>query len=706
MTSMQHEEAAGGPLLSPPTTAGSNPGPGAGKSFSGGAESQARNARPPPAHGRKRQNITEARASRYRGVQWDRNGGRWRARIHTDRTRHIGYFESEDEAAMAWDMAVLRYFGEAEGKKKLNFGEASIARYRQEPNAQPQAINPRFSGSRSGGAEEVSAVSYRGVVPHDGGTFRAMIMKNRLNVTVGVFATPEEAARAHDCAALEAHGWGTLTNFPLSDYETDSNGKPAISAAKRQQLGLPPLGPQDQSQQHLQSHHHQSQQHHMPTTAGGSLGMLRRQTSLPNGFTSRDANTLAAQRLLRSSSHTSVELSTLLHGQRQAVPGTTAAAGTAGPTNLHHLAAAAQHAGWHTHAGLAFMTPPPPPSFTIHHHPQGPAATIATHMNGATAITSPQALDTLMANNLINTAAVMQQRQGNNTTNPEITTRPLENNNNNTGGSDHQRKRPRSDDNSSGNPSRGSDGTTGGNKSNTATGTGTADGSGGGPPGVTQGRCHHTTHQKRSPSSSPPPVETTTAAVAGVRQLHDGSYQAALYIDLGTFGSYDDAVRAYDRAALMTTGFSTPTHFPLTEAVMRSATASGGGPPQLVPAAMSNGVSSRFRGVTLRAGSFLATLDIGGKAYELGPFATEMDAAKAYDKYAMMLRGVAAQTNFPPWDHMASPAEVAALVEAVGVVALNAGERQLSGGNVVVGGGGGNCGGGGMMQGIQSSHQG
>lgn len=25
-----------------------------------------------------------------RGVQWDRNGQKWRARIHTDKTRHIG----------------------------------------------------------------------------------------------------------------------------------------------------------------------------------------------------------------------------------------------------------------------------------------------------------------------------------------------------------------------------------------------------------------------------------------------------------------------------------------------------------------------------------------------------------------------------------------------------------------------------------------
>lgn len=658
MASIHNDEAAGATLLSPPTTAGSNPGPRAGKTFSGGAESQARNARPPTGHGRKRQAVTESRASRYRGVQWDRNGGRWRARIHTDRTRHIGYFESEDEAAMAWDMAVLRYFGEADGRKKLNFGEASIARYRQEPNAQPQAINPRISAkpsSRTTSAGEDVATTYRGVMPHDGGTFRAMIMKNRLSVTVGVFATAEEAARAHDCAALEAHGWGTLTNFPLSDYEIDGNGRPVITAAKRQQqqqqqqtFAMPPPGPPQQD----------------PQLASNGVGTMRRQASLPIGAPTRDNNNTAnAQRMLRSASNTSVELGTLLHGRP-----------TAGPTTLHHLAAAAQQAGWH-HPGLTIVTPPAP-TFSVHHHPQ---QGIQVTMNGAPGM-APQPLTSnahLMGTNTAMTLQMHQQQQQMQQQR-EIAEGIARQE------SEQQRKRLRCDDNNSSEPSRGSDGTTRGSgegKSNTATGTG--DGSGGDPPGTTQGspmnnHTNHINHINRSPSTSPPPVETT-AAVAGVRQLQDGSYQAALYIDLGSYGSYDEAVRAYDRAALMTSGFAAPTHCPLPDAVMRSATASGGGPPQLVPAAVANGISSRFRGVTRRGGSFLATLDIGGKAYELGPFATEVDAAKAYDRYSMMLKGVAAQTNFPPWEHLASSAEVSALVEAVGVVALNTSERQLSG---------------------------
>lgn len=83
----------------------------------------------PSEHGASR---TETRhSSRYRGVQWDRSSRRWRARIHADRTRHIGYFERERDAGAAWDITALRHFG-LDVAKKLNFPEESLAKYRAE----------------------------------------------------------------------------------------------------------------------------------------------------------------------------------------------------------------------------------------------------------------------------------------------------------------------------------------------------------------------------------------------------------------------------------------------------------------------------------------------------------------------------------------------------------------------------------------------
>ena len=43
--------------------------------------------------------------SEYRGVQRDKKNNRWRARLHTDKTRHVGYFDDEEAAARCWDQA-------------------------------------------------------------------------------------------------------------------------------------------------------------------------------------------------------------------------------------------------------------------------------------------------------------------------------------------------------------------------------------------------------------------------------------------------------------------------------------------------------------------------------------------------------------------------------------------------------------------------
>lgn len=53
------------------------------------------------------------KSSKYKGVSWDKNAGKWKGSIYAEgKPLHLGMFSNEYDAAIAYDLAATQYFGE------------------------------------------------------------------------------------------------------------------------------------------------------------------------------------------------------------------------------------------------------------------------------------------------------------------------------------------------------------------------------------------------------------------------------------------------------------------------------------------------------------------------------------------------------------------------------------------------------------------
>ncbi|KAG1667888.1 hypothetical protein FOA52_013648 [Chlamydomonas sp. UWO 241] len=140
--------------------------------------------------------------SRYVGVSWDKSKSAWEVRLtdlQTKRSRRIGRYVSEKDAARAYDCAVVR----ARGAGALrNFPGEAISEL---PVTVGEERKQR-SSSRFIGVSWNKAMSAWVVQLTDPQTKRKR--------GIGFYASEEDAARAYDCAAVQARGPGVKRNFP------------------------------------------------------------------------------------------------------------------------------------------------------------------------------------------------------------------------------------------------------------------------------------------------------------------------------------------------------------------------------------------------------------------------------------------------------------------------------------------------------------
>jgi hypothetical protein len=144
-------------------------------------------------------------SSRYRGVSWHKATSSWQVRLwdpQTKRSRSNTFFASEDDAARAYDCAAVQAHGP---DAKRNFPGEAISEL------------PLTVGEER---KQRSSSRYHGVCWHKArSSWRVQITdpQTKRQKHIGCFASEEDAARAYDCAAVQAHGPGAKRNFPGED---------------------------------------------------------------------------------------------------------------------------------------------------------------------------------------------------------------------------------------------------------------------------------------------------------------------------------------------------------------------------------------------------------------------------------------------------------------------------------------------------------
>ncbi|KAG1655817.1 hypothetical protein FOA52_008380 [Chlamydomonas sp. UWO 241] len=143
-------------------------------------------------------------SSRYLGVRKHKSKSSWDVKLwdpQAKRERHIGCYASEEDAARAYDCAAVQVHGP--GAKRNFPGEATS----ELPASRGEERKKRSS-------------SYVGVAWHKGSSLwvgRLWDPQDKRSRHIGSYTSEEDAARAHDFAAVQVHGPGAKRNFPGED---------------------------------------------------------------------------------------------------------------------------------------------------------------------------------------------------------------------------------------------------------------------------------------------------------------------------------------------------------------------------------------------------------------------------------------------------------------------------------------------------------
>ncbi|KAL6881972.1 hypothetical protein ACP4OV_011444 [Aristida adscensionis] len=215
--------------------------------------------------------VPRSGSSIYKGVTRHKSSGKYEAHLwdrhaksattnRMGRQVYLGAYDTEEEAAHAYDLAALKYWG-LECAGILNFPLESYKQEREKMQRMSREAYLATLRRRSSGFSRGHSV-YRGVARHhQNGRWEARIghVSRRKYLYLGTFETQEAAAEAYDLAALELRGHSAITNFDISRYTDHLHPRvpraqrtPPLVKPKAEPVDEPPLSTARQTPPHLE----------------------------------------------------------------------------------------------------------------------------------------------------------------------------------------------------------------------------------------------------------------------------------------------------------------------------------------------------------------------------------------------------------------------------------------------------------------------